>query len=129
LIPNHIEYDFDKLVKFKIFISSLNTHLSLESKNDIRILLIEDNSAKYQNYIRLFNLNERYDAHRNLVIEMINKRKKYPDSKILELVSITKQSPDQIKKDIFGELIYCEDLSKRPLSKLTRDISEELGLI
>ena len=60
---------------------------------------------------------------------MIDKRKRYPESRIQELAQLTGQTPMQVKKDLFGEYLYDDDLSKRPLSKLTCDIAEELGLI
>ncbi|MBK9498362.1 MAG: hypothetical protein IPO06_03090 [Leptospiraceae bacterium] len=79
---------------------------------------------------------DRYAFHRYRVIEMIDKRKRYPDSRIQELAQLTGQTPMQVKKDLFGEYLFEKadgqkelDLSKRPLSKITRDIAEELGLI
>ncbi len=61
---------------------------------------------------------------------MIDKRKRYPDSRIRELANQTNQTFAQVKKDLFGDYWIKEvDFHKRPLSKLTRDIAEELGLI
>ena len=73
-------------------------------------------------------MNNRYDYHKYKVLEMVNKRKKYPDSRIQELAVLTGQSEEEVKQDLFG-VYLSEDLHKRPLSKLIQDISEELKLI
>ena len=62
------------------------------------------------------------------VIEMIQKRKDYPDSRIKELAKLTQKTEEEVKQDLFGTYLK-EDLHKRPLSKLIKDISKELGLI
>ncbi|WP_419675851.1 hypothetical protein ACN2CX_00535 [Aliarcobacter butzleri] len=59
---------------------------------------------------------------------MIQKRREYPDSRIKELSDLTKKTQEEIKQDLFG-IYTLEDLHKRPLSKLIKDISEELDLI
>ena len=60
---------------------------------------------------------------------MINKRKEYPDSRIKELAQLTKKTEEEVKQDLFGEYLFEDDLHKRPLSKLIKDISQELGLV
>jgi len=43
---------------------------------------------------------------------------------------LTQKTEEEVKQDLFGEYLFEDDnLHKRPLSKLTRDISKELGLI
>jgi hypothetical protein len=75
------------------------------------------------------NLNERYQAHKDIVFEMIQNAERYPESRLKELQDLTGIPYQEIKKDIF-KLIYDEvDLSKEPFSKLRRDIADELGLI
>ncbi len=125
--PNHSDFKFNEKVKFKTFLE--NENLQFDNESDISIRLIENYTSQYKNYIELFRLNERYEFHRNRVIEMINKRKQYPDSRIKELADLTKQTVGQVKKDLFGEYLFDDDLSNRPLAKLTLDIAEELGLI
>ena len=61
---------------------------------------------------------------------MINKRKEYPNSRIKELALLTQKTEEEVKQDLFGEYLFeDDDLHKRPLSKLVRDISNELGLL
>jgi len=96
----------------------------------IRLLLKEDFSNIYNQYIDVFELNGRYEYHKYKVIEMINKRKQYPDSRIKELANFIQKTEEDVKKDLFGEYLFEDnDLHKRPLSKLTKDIAKELGLI
>ncbi|MCG3694452.1 HNH endonuclease [Aliarcobacter butzleri] len=124
--PTNKDFDFNERVKFKSFISNVN--LQIEKEQDFYIKLIENYSNKYDEYIKSLNLNDRYDYHKYKVLEMIQKRKEYPDSRIKELSDLTKKTQEEIKQDLFG-IYILEDLHKRPLSKLIKDISEELELI
>ncbi|MFZ2890471.1 hypothetical protein, partial [Sulfuricurvum sp.] len=124
--PTSQKFDFDDKVKFKTFLS--NPNLQVDEEADIELFLKEDFSDKYQNYLQVLELDGRYDYHKYKVIEMIQKRKDYPDSRIKELAKLTQKTEEEVKQDLFG--IYLkEDLHKRPLSKLIKDISEELGLV
>jgi hypothetical protein len=128
MVPTHNEFDFDKRVKFKTFIT--NPNLQIESESDFELLLKEDFSGLYDKYIDVLQLDGRYEYHKYKVIELINKRKAYPDSRIKELSDLTQKTQEEVKQDLFGEYLFEEDdLYKRPLSKLVRDISDELGLI
>lgn len=124
--PTNKDFDFDKRVKFKSFITNLD--LQIEKEQDFSIKLIENYSNKYDKYIESLNLNNRYDYHKYKVLEMIQKRKEYPDTRIKELSELTHKTQEEIKQDLFG-IYISEDLHKRPLSKLIKDISEELDLI
>jgi len=126
LSPSDNNFDFDEKVKFKTFLT--NENLQIDKNNDIELFLKEDFSNKFDKYIEILQLDNRYKYHKDKVIEMIKKRRDYPDSRIKELSDITKKTQEEIKQDLFG--IYLnEDLHKRPLSKLIKDISEELKLI
>ena len=87
---------------------------------------------RINNNIKDFKLYDLYQNHKDIVLELIQKREIYPDSYIDELAS---QYAGMFKnrEDIL-RLITCgyvedKDLHKRPLSKLIKDISEELELI
>ena len=124
--PTNKDFDFNERVKFKSFISNVN--LQIEKEQDFYLKLIENYSNRYDKYIESLNLNDRYDYHKYKVLEMIQKRREYPDSRIKELSDLTKKTQEEIKQDLFG-IYISEDLHKRPLSKLIKDISEELDLI
>ena len=126
LSPSSSKFDFNERVKFRTFME--NDNLQIVDERDFRLLLKENFSDKYREYIDGFLLNERYEYHKYKVIEMINKRKEYSNSRIKELANLTRKTEEEVKQDLFGEYL-SEDLHKRPLSKLIKDISQELGLI
>jgi len=128
LSPSSSKFNFKDKVKFRTFIE--NKNLQINEVKDFDLLLKEDFSKEYIEYVDGFLLNERYEYHKYKVIEMINKRKQYPDSRIKELAKLTEKTEEEVKQDLFGEYLFEDDnLHKRPLSKLTRDISKELGLL
>ena len=129
LAPSSPRYDFDEKVKFKLFLESSCKNLHIKSGDDIDIPLKEQFSDLYEKYIKIFHLNERYKAHKDIVFEMIQKAELYPESQLKELQTLTGIPFQQIKKDIFNLIDEDANLSKKPFSKLIKDISEELGLI
>ena len=124
--PTNKNFDFDETVKFKTFV--INLDLKIEKEQDFYIKLIETYSNKYDKYIEGLNLNNRYDYHKYKVLEMIKKRREYPDTRIKELSNLTNKTVEEVKQDLFG-IYLSKNLHKRPLSKLIKDISEELDLI
>jgi len=126
-VPTSSTFDFDTKVKFKTFMS--NENLQIATENDFGLLLKEDFTDIYDKYIGVLELDGRYAYHKYKVIEMINKRKEYPDSRIKELAKLTEKTEEEVKQDLFGEYLFeNDDFHKRPLSKLIKDISGELGL-
>jgi len=88
---------------------------------------------KTKNTIETFRLKELYNEHKDIVLELIQKAEIYNDSYIEELMQKYEGSLFKNREDLL-RLITCgyvsdEDLHKRPLSKLIKDISEELKLI
>jgi len=78
--------------------------------------------------IELFKLEELYKQHKDIVLELLIKKAYYPESYINELAQFG-FGKDEIYRYLFSNYNQDEDLHKRPLSKLVRDISEELGLL
>jgi len=129
IAPNDKNFDFHQKVKFKLFLEPSCDNLHIKSSDDIDIPLKEQFSDMYDKYIKIFHLNERYKAHKDIVFEMIQKAELYPESRLKELQNLTGIPFQQIKKDIFNLIDENDDLSKKPFSKLIKDISEELGLV
>ena len=138
LSPSSSKFDFDKKVTFKTFMR--NETLLIKDSKDFELLLKEDFTNVYRKYIDVFELNGRYAYHKYKVLEMIQKRKAYPDSRIKELAQLTQKTQEEVKQDLFGAYLFgaylfgaylfdADVLHKRPLSKLTRDIAKELGLL
>ena len=76
---------------------------------------------------KTFKLDELYKQHKDIVLELLVKKAYYPQSYIYELSSFG-FSEDEIYRYLFANYKQDEDLHKRPLSKLIKDISQELGL-
>ncbi len=129
IAPNDKNFDFENKVKFKLLLDTNCKNLHIKEKEDIDTPLKEQFSNEYDKYIEVFKLNERYKAHKDIVYEMVTKAELYPESRLKELQDLTGIPFQQIKKDIFNLIDENEDLSKKPFSKLIKDISEELGLI
>ena len=85
---------------------------------------ISGNSAN----IELFKLKELYKQHKYIVLELLVKKAYYPNSYIKELSKFG-FSEDEIYRYLFSNYKQDKDLHKRPLSKLIKDISSELGLV
>jgi len=88
---------------------------------------------KVKKHIEVFNLKNLYDEHKDVISELLQKREIYSDSYIDELLNKYEGTLFKNREDLL-RLITCgyvndEDINKRPLSKLTKDISEELGLL
>jgi len=78
--------------------------------------------------IEVFKLQELYSQHKDIVLELLIKKAYYPKSYIKELEGFG-FNEDEIYRYLLGNYQKDEDLHKRPLSKLIKDISKELGLI
>lgn len=105
---------------------------------NIDFTLVEDDKYKFDNFeikitgkkdnLELFKLNELYEQHKDIVLELLVKKVYYPKSYIEELERFGFKS-DEIYRYLLCNYQKDEDLHKRPLSKLIKDISEELGLV
>lgn len=96
-------------------------------------LELSSNDAKAQKNIEDFALEEIYKNHKDIVLELIQKSVMYNESYIEELMqnyegTLFKNREDLLRL-IFGGYIANEDLGKRPLSKLTKDILEQLEIL
>lgn len=93
--------------------------IDIKTKND------ESKESK-----KLFKLDELYQEHKDIVLELIQKREIYPASYIDELFTQYEGTLFKNREDVLrlitGGYIEGKDLDKRPLSKLIKDISEEL---
>jgi len=106
--------------------------------NKIDFIEVEKKKYNFDNFeidikgnkenIELFKLKELYEQHKDIVLELLIKKAYYPKSYIKEL-SRFGFSEDEIYRYLFSNYKQDKDLHKRPLSKLIKDISNELGII
>lgn len=82
--------------------------------------------------IRDFALILQYSKHKDIVLELKEKYELYNDSSVNNILKDTRifkhKGEEYIKALVLGSVIKNEDISKRPLSKLIKDISEQLEL-
>lgn len=100
-------------------------NIRFEDEEKIKITL----DRKYEKNNEYFQLETIYQNHKDIVIELILKEINYPRSYINELIKNGFGTEEEIYRFIFSNYLKIDDLHKRPLSKLTRDIVEELGIL
>ena len=115
-------YTFDNLDILK---SIDEKNIRFEDEEKIKITL----DRKYEKNNEYFQLETIYQNHKDIVIELILKEINYPKSYIDELIKNGFGTEEEIYRFIFSNYLKTDDLHKRPLSKLTRDIVEELGIL
>ncbi len=106
--------------------NSFNFKIELEIKNPH-----SEKGKKIKNSKDTFKLEELYNFHKDYIKELIKKAIIYNESRIKELFTQHKDlfsSREEVLQMVVSNYINNEDLGKRPLAKLTKDICEELGL-
>lgn len=89
--------------------------------------------SPYTEYFKVFNLQGRYNFHKNISHELISKRRIYSDSQIKEIFDLFNDkgkpiSKNEIKTQIFGSDIFTVD-SNKPFQKYKKDIAKQLEII
>ena len=134
--PNDIYHPFIESlnddVKFKLKLKDSKFYYD---KNSLKIVTeVNKNKEKVVNsHIETFNIQNLYNEHKDIVLELIQKAQIYNESYIDELYQKYEgtlfKNREDVLRHITGGYIEDKDINKRPLSKLIKDISEELDLI
>jgi len=134
--PYDDRFDMNKNMKFSMEIDNIKFYYSIHGfKLDCKIAttLNQNEKNRIQNNIKDFKLDDLYQNHKDIVLELIQKQIVYSDSYIKELMKNYEgtlfKNEEDLMRFITCSYINDEDINKRPLSKLIKDISEELGLI
>lgn len=133
-------------LKFYPYKESINNYLKFSHRitklpyheNNLELLMISSQNTrkirkKVNNYEKVLKISSLYDNHKDIVLELIQKAQIYNESYIDELFNQYEGTLFKSREDLM-RLITCgyitdEEINKRPLSKLIKDISEELELI
>lgn len=111
-----------KIINSKFFYDEKGFDLKLETRNSKAKKIKED-----------FALETLYQEHKDIALELIQKAQIYNESYIDELYQKYEgtlfKNREDVLRHITGGYIDDKDINKRPLSKLIKDISEELDLI
>ena len=97
---------------------------------DYKILNDKD---KVEKHIEVFNIKNLYNEHKDIVSELLQKRVIYSDDYLESLLDEYEgklfNNKEHLLRLITNGYIEDKDINKRPISKLIKDISEELDLI
>jgi len=122
--------DLDKEMKFNLKICNSKFYHSIDGfKIELKNI---NNSIKVKNHIKVFKLKERYSYLKDIILELIQKKYMYDESYLDELTRKYEGTLFKNKEDLMrlisGGYICEDEINKRPLSKLIKDISEQLKL-
>lgn len=137
--------DFDKIASFTTNDLPVIDYI-IHGKKDFKLLKLsltprEGTSKKEEmqinNHIEVFALDEIYKHHRDVVSELYIKAYVYNKERIKELMDLplfigsTEKllSLEELGRFLVGNYTLDKDLIKRPLSKLSKDIAKEVGLL
>jgi hypothetical protein len=99
---------------------------------EIRLKPNPNLSDLVKTHVKDFNLEDQYKIHTDIAAETIWKSMVYTDSyrkELSDLFKVANLTESEIKRIIIGNYSDSEDISKRPLAKLTSDLAIDLGLI
>lgn len=125
--PTSENYSFTNDFNFKLFYSK--NIVDIKSVSDFVLQkIILRNEDHIQDYFAMFKISGRYTFHKDQILTLIEKKIKYPQSKIKELSKATGLSQKEIKYMIFGKELFDPSLSNQPFVKLKRDIATNIGI-
>jgi len=116
-----------------VFTYKLTSNITKKNISTIHCLDFKDAiqvkfKKKIDMNVECFHLEELYEQHSDIVIELICKKTHYPKSYIQDL-AVLGFTKEEIYRFLLCNFSQNTDLHKRPLSKLTKDIAKELDLI
>ena len=89
--------------------------------------------SRAKNNIKSFELNTLSQNHKDIVLELIQKEaiqnESYLDELLTQYEGTLFKNREDLQRLISGGYVSDEEIGKRPLSKLIKDISEKLGLL
>lgn len=106
----------------------------IESLNKYSFHIKRANPSKENNTIEAFQIEKIYKTHTDEIKDLVRLRKLYSIDYLLKLKKLlsyvdSNVSMEEIYRLAFGTHYDEKDFLKRPLSKMKRDILEELGMI
>jgi len=118
--------NFDKVAKFKLKIEDSTFYHAIKGFN----LTLESDDKRANKNIESFELETLYQNHKDIVLELIQKEAIYNESYLDELLTQYEgtlfKNKEDLQRLISGGYVTDEEIGKRPLSKLIKDISQEL---
>lgn len=112
---------FDDYKKFAVIPNSTSINNERDFEIGIQNKLSKEND--FMN-VKVFKLEERYKEHKDLALELIQKKFLYTEEFVEEIKrKLPKEiSNCDINRILYGNYIFAKDINKRPFAKLTKDI-------
>ncbi len=121
--------DIDKEIKFEIKIKDVKFYYTVEGFE----ILVNTTSKKAENHNKVFRLKERYQYIKDIVLELIQKKYVYNEDYLKELFKKYEgtffRNIEDLRRLVSGGYISDGEINKRPLSKLIKDITKQLGYL
>ena len=111
-------FDADQNIYFKVMQTRACTGGFVRHRENYAMKVIA--RGKYDDYAKLFHLEERYEYHKGEALRLLDLKRKYPASSLKKIANILHRTKDEVYEDIFG-LGFSKD-SHRCLDKMKRDI-------
>lgn len=123
------ENNFDEFAKFVFIYNTSNA----DKRTDFRVRIekklgvSKSDYKKVENNSVVFALEDQYNKHSDIIEEIHYKAIKYNGNYIKQLRGIFKtKTEEELYKYIFGNYFEDENMGKRPLARLTRDIFNDI---
>ncbi len=130
LSPTSNNFSFNDDVKFKLYFHNNKDMSTIENTNDyILDFYYSKNQNEYEKYINIFKLKGRYIFHKDEIINLIDNKKRYSQSRLDEISDIVNISSEQVKKDIFGKELFEGNIEDVSMTKFKKDIAKDINLI
>lgn len=125
--PTSDNYRFNDCFSFKVFYSK--QFGDLKGKDDFELRKEINGQEKHvQKYLKMFKIMGRYAAHKQQILDLIDKMQNYPESRVHELFLQTGLPKSEIRKMIFGKDLYEEEFDGQAFVKFRRDIAKNINL-
>lgn len=118
--------------EFSLDIGSSVRYWITRNNNAIKIKFSSHDQSLLDNHEKLFHISTLYQGHRDIVEEILWKKKIYNSTLQSIYLSQFKSlgfTDSDFKRFIIGNYAMPENIHKRPLAKMVQDVSSDLGLI
>jgi hypothetical protein len=125
--PSSKDYSLHTDLTFKIFYTKQLHEIKMDADYHLE-KEIKDREVLVQDFLNMYKIEGRYVFHKKTILELIEKKIKYPEAKLKEISEISGIPVDELRETIFGEELFNADLESKPLTKLKRDIAKEIKI-
>lgn len=125
--PSSKDFSLSKDLNLSIYFPK--NFKSIKSKKDFILQFnINSNQDIVRQYINLFKLEGRYVFHKKEILNLIDKKIRYPESKLKNISRMHGISLDKLRQDIFGYELYDSKSHSKPLVKMRRDVAKNIRI-